>query len=207
MTETTKEHDELYRSFVRDRRRERIAFITVFCIVVLSLGVGWTLSAIRSEQQSRSLSSLLDQYTQLYGEFTQKTGKEPDAKAPDQVPVKGDPGDQGLPGPVGPAGPSGKDSIVPGPQGLPGIAGLDGRDGAPGVAGADGSSGRDGQDGAPGAPGKDGQNGAPGAPGPTCPADWTPSTVWIPISDTENGPTTERQAIVCLPLIVPTPTP
>ncbi|XP_029726008.1 uncharacterized protein LOC109409677 [Aedes albopictus] len=80
---------------------------------------------------------------------------------------KGNRGDVGIPGPAGIDGREGK----PGPRGpkgeigYPGNPGLDGRDGVPGEPGLDGVPGRAGADGIPGRDGKDGTPGINGQNG------------------------------------------
>lgn len=212
MTEKSQDQSELYHSFVHARRRERLAYVLSFVFVVLAMGTGWALSAINGERGWQEVARVTEWGTTIYEEYLAKTGEKPKAEEPNKIAqgAPGEKGEPGVPGPVGPVGPMGRDSIVPGPQGLPGLQGIPGLNGEPGTSGADGTAGAPGPAGVqgdPGPAGAAGQKGDPGAPGPACPADYTATTVWIPISDTETGAESRRQAIVCLPAAPPTPVP
>lgn len=175
--------DELRQQALRDKRRTTFLLLIALALVVAVMGYGWYSSSVRYEQERTQTEALLQKYTELYSEFTAKTGSQPNATAPNQVQAaKGDPGDQGPPGPVGPQGPGptaiqllnafrtycsvavcvgppGPISDVPGPQGKQGEPGTPGKDGTDGINGINGVDGKDGTDGTNGTNGTDGTNG------------------------------------------------
>lgn len=143
--------------------------LAVLTGIITFLAVGWnTANAdVRATQHQLILEinkndALQQQYNKLYREFTDATGKKPDAATPKQL--------QSTPGATGQAGVRGQTGPQ-GPMGITGIAGSNGKNGANGAAGAAGASGSDGKDGAQGPVGPAGPAGPPGAdstvPGPT----------------------------------------
>lgn len=160
-----------------------IAFTLVLVAVVVSMGAGWWTAWNGREAWHEQSVSWQDRYVELYGEFIDTTGEEPQAPDPGDVAKEAPEPVVGSPGPVGPVGPAG----VPGrdvtagqvaaavtsycsPLMCIGPAGKDGADGSPGAPGSNGGPGADsttpGPQGPQGVPGPAGQDGAPGAQGP-----------------------------------------
>jgi hypothetical protein len=151
--------------------------LAVLTGIITFLAVGWNgaNADVRNTQHQLILEinkneTLQDEYNKLYREFTDATGKKPDAATPRQI--QSTPGAQGATGQAGVRGQTGPQ----GPMGITGIAGSNGKNGvngAPGSNGAPGASGADGKDGAQGPVGPPGPAGPPGAdstvPGPAGP--------------------------------------
>jgi len=210
MSETTEAVTEWQRTQARSVRRWMLAVIVV---ALLAVGAS-TWSAIVSTQRAEFAERL---YTEVYDEFVAKTGDSPDTPEPAEV-VRGEPGAQGPPGPQGERGERGfgpsaqqvldgirscfQTGICIAPKGDRGEQGPAGNPST--IPGPPGPPGSDGQDSTvPGPVGPAGPPGPAGTPGPACPEGSAPTTVWVPISDSEIGIPQQKQAIVCV--ITPPP--
>lgn len=176
--------------------------------VIVFLANGW--SQERDDHHSAvariitiqsKLDKTQDQYNKLYKEFTDATGKIPQAKTPTQVQaIKGDTGATGATGSQGDTGATGE-------TGAPGAAGAVGPMGAPGATGAQGAKGDTGDTGAQGIPGATGATGPAGANGAdgrgitsvSCDGDGATSTWTITYTDG----TTQSAAGPCKAPLVP----
>lgn len=137
--------------------------MAIFTAVIVYTATGWSnANEDRRQLQSQLIKEvnkgdvLQDEYNKLYKEFTDATGKKPDAASPQEV--------QSIPGATGPIGEQG----LKGETGIPGISGPIGTPGAtgePGVSGVNGANGNDGKNGIDGPPGPQGIQGEPGAIG------------------------------------------
>lgn len=193
------EREEMYKAFIRDRRRLVIVFSLVLAIFAGALGTGWLLSALGRDSWRDQALTWQDRYIELYDEFTTATGEEPSAPEPGDVAEQGpqgEQGDPGVPGPPGPAGPAGasatdtqvlralqayctsgrcvgppgEDSLVAGPPGPPGSTGEPGPRGEQGAPGPAGPAGPVGPPGPAGPRGETGPAGPQGETGPAGPA-------------------------------------
>lgn len=217
--------DEMYRAFLRDRRRLIIIFSLVLAIIGGTLGTGWALSAAGRGAWASQALTWQERYVELYGEFTATTGEEPDSPEPGDVAEKGPRGEPGDPGPPGPPGPSGKDATYPqirdavelfcsggicmGPPGAdsvtPGPIGAQGEPGPQGETGSQGEQGAQGAQGEPGVTGPAGPQGPVGPAGPQgpaglmCPEGYTAQVRWISVSTEENGRPDDVLSAICLP--------
>lgn len=177
--------DDLLKAAQRDRRRVILTFMAVLVATFLVMGTGWLSAWNGREAWHEQSIAWQGRYVELYGEFVDETGEEPQAPDPDAV-AKETPAtvatSPGPPGPVGPTGAAGRDAsasqiasavtaycsplVCVGPagkNGSPGTVGAPGVNGAPGAAGSDSTV--PGPQGPQGAPGPAGQDGAPGSPG------------------------------------------
>lgn len=193
--------------------RSRIVFVSVLAVLgvtLLAFG-GFTVTDLKSRATAAEdrvatkddqIGGLLDdlhasqENAQRLWDQLLALGETPDGDNP--AAVAGPAGERGERGTAGNPGADGEDG-EPGLAGTPGPAGQPGSAGEPGATGAPGEPGPPGAQGVPGPAGPQGEPGTAGTPGPTCPEGHTPKTVWISASDTETGPFTPQQAIVCAP--------
>lgn len=213
------DRDEMYKAFLRDRRRLIIVFALVLAIIAGTLGTGWALSAAGRAAWADQALTWQERYVELYEEFTVATGEEPDAPEPGDVAEQGpqgEPGDPGAPGPAGPAGPSGDDATdaqvlrslelfcaggrCVGPAGADStVPGPVGPQGATGDVGPRGEQGATGPAGPAGPAGAQGATGPQGPAGPVCPSGYTAQTRWVSVAVESGGPPEDVQAVLCLP--------
>ncbi|MFT4156631.1 MAG: hypothetical protein QM630_01680 [Microbacterium sp.] len=153
--------DVVLRAAQRERRRLILVFAVMLALITGLFAAGWGSAWESREAWHEQAMTWQDRYVELYDEFTEVTGEEPNAPDPDTVAKQGPQGERGIPGPVGPAGAAGRDGRTPsaaeiaravagycadgrcvGPAGadstVPGPTGATGETGAPGPAGADG---------------------------------------------------------------------
>jgi hypothetical protein len=173
---------------------------------------------LRAENQAMyadlqaSQSNSQELYEQLLDEGIEPEGEAPEEVAPPPVVEKPKDGDDGKDGEDGAAGPPPTDAqvyaavqqcfttgVCVAPKGDPGTNGTNGQDApAPTAEQMLAAMQQCFASGVCVAP--KGDQGAPGPAGPTCPDGYTPTTVWMTVSDEEAGIPRQQQAIACLPI-------
>lgn len=198
---------ELLKIAIKEKRRQGMIFAGILVFVIISMGLGWLTSAIGREAWKQQADTWQQEYLDLYDEYTQEVGQEPDAPAPDKVAEQGpqgEPGAPGAPGPVGPQGPAGEPGRI-GPAGPEGTTGTTGETGTSGPSGNTGPQGERGPQGPAGVQGPAGETGAPGPigpigpPGPACPDGYYLDDVWLSIAEEQFGLFSRQPAIICRP--------